>query len=167
MLRRLLLGFLKGGLVGGALGAVLVFGLGITALTGLLAYAMTVAAGIIVALVAGKPIWAKGAWVEVLLKAVAAVPAAAGLVFAARHVLQGTISLGPLGSGPASQLPLVMLPLVTTLLATFFEMDNTDEQGAPGSRRRVGSTPIRTRLEEVTDDEELLESAEQRRVERR
>jgi hypothetical protein len=167
MLRRLLLGFFKGGLVGGALGAILVFGFGITALTGLLAYATSVGAGILVALVAGKPIWAKDAWVEVLLKAVAAAPAAAGLVFAAHHLLRSTLSLGSWGTGTASQLPLVLLPLVATLLATFFEMDNTDEPDAAGPRRRVGTPPARTRLEEAAEDEELLESAEQPRVERR
>ncbi len=168
MLRRLLLGFFKGLLIGGALGAVLVFGLGVTTLTGLVAYVTAVGAGVIAALVAGKPIWAKEAWVEVVLKAVVAAPVAAGFVFAMRQWMTSTWSLGPLGTGTPGQLPLVLLPLVATLLATFFEMDNTDEDGGAATKRRVESAPTRGRLEQAaTDDEEHLEPEEQRRVERR
>ena len=167
MLHRLLLGLLKGALVGGGLGAIVVFGLGLTTLTGFLAYATAITAGVIVALVAGKPIWTKGAWVEVLLKAVAAAPVAAGLVFALGHLLRSTLSLGSFGNGTPSQLPLVILPLVATLLAIFFEIDNTSDNDTAGPRRRVSSSPARTRLQQAADEEEVLDSAERRRAERR
>ena len=72
MIGRLLLGLLKGILVGG------LFGFGIANIPGLAApgavahYLLAAAAGVLVGLVAGKPIWAKDAKIEAGMKEVEA-----------------------------------------------------------------------------------------------
>jgi hypothetical protein len=145
MSRRLLLGLLKGSLVGGLFAYAMVAGLGVTALSGAFAYLAAVGVSFFTALVAGRPIWAAGAWVEVLLKAIAGAAVASGLLFAATRYVEQSANLGPLGQGHLVQLPYVILPLLATLLAVFFEAGNNDsksathESSASGSRIRVGN----------------------------
>ncbi len=140
MLRRMLLGVLKGILIGGLVGGLWVFGLGTPLVAGFLGYVAAILTGVCAALVAGKPIWARGAWIEVLLKSVAAAVLGFGVMYGVRNWLDTTLSAGPLGQGLLSELPLVMLPLVATVLAVFFEIDNTDEatnaSDADGTQRR-------------------------------
>lgn len=148
--------------------ALLVFWLGIGSLSGLMAYIAAVVTGLSVALIAGKPIWVRGAWVEVLLKAIAAALLGAGLLFAARSTLDVSASLGPLGAGKLTELPFVILPALGTLLAVFFEIDNTgDDQAAPPAERQAGA---RRRVEPNAlsgVDEELEAEAEEQRGVRR
>lgn len=127
MLRRLLLGVLKGILIGGLVGSLWVFGLGLPLMTGFLSYLAAIFTGVCAALLAGKPVWARGAWIEVLLKSIAAAVLGFGVLYAVRNWLDTTLSAGPLGQGSFSELPLVMLPFVATVLAVLFEVDNTDE----------------------------------------
>jgi len=127
MLRRLLVGVLKGTLIGGLVASLWVYGLGIPLVVGVLGYVAAILTGVFAALVAGKPIWARGAWIEVLLKSVVAALLGAGVMYAFRSWLDAAISVGPLGEGLLSTLPFVMLPLLATVLAVFFEVDNTDE----------------------------------------
>jgi len=161
MLRRLLLGVLKGTLIGAFVGSLLVFVLGVSLMTGFLGYLAAVFTGMCVALLAGKPIWARGAWIEVVLKGVAAAVLGAGLLYGVRTFLDTTLALGSLGSGSLSQLPLVMLPLLATVLAVFFEVDNTDE---PTERRpeddRTKKPRVTERAEDVEDADALEASSE-------
>ena len=143
MLRRLLLGVRKGALIGGLVGSLWVFVLGIPLVVGVLRYLAAILTGVFAALVAGKPIWSRGAWIEVLLKSVVAAALGAGVMYAFRSWLDATISVGPLGQGLLSTLPFVMLPLLATVLAVFFEVDNTDEPATEtpderAQRQRVG-----------------------------
>ena len=137
MLRRLLFGLLKGGLLGAALGALLVFGLGVPALAGFGGYLAVMLTGVLVALVAGKPIWEKGAWVEVLLKGVVAALLSAGAFYVIAHYVTGTAATADLV--PFGQQPLFVLPGVATLLAMLFEADNTKDDGPPdpSEKKRV------------------------------
>lgn len=165
MLRRLLLGVFKGILIGGLVGSLCVFGLGLPLLTGVLSYLAAIFTCVFVALFAGKPVWARGAWIEVLLKSVAAAVLGFGVLYAVRNWLDTTLSAGPLGQGALSELPLVMLPLVATVLAVFFEIDNADEPTASqddGSRRqRVAGE---TAADDVVDEEPASERVDQRRA---
>jgi hypothetical protein len=169
MLQRLLLGFLKGTLAGAAVGAALVFGVGVSLMSGLVAYPAAIIAGVCVALVAGKPIWVQGAWVEVLLKAIAAALLGMGLTFLVRHYVPGDLALGPLGKGPAGSLPLVVLPLLAAVLGTFFELDNTGEGDAREPARvrapELDSEPEPTSLADELGDEAA--DRESRRAARR
>jgi hypothetical protein len=146
MLLRLVLGLLKGGVLGGAIAALLVFGLGVANLTGLFAYLSVMLTSVLVALVAGKPIWARGAWVEVLLKGVAAATLSAGLMYAMQRYLPGEVAIG---ATPLSQLPLFYLPSVAMLLAIFFEIDNDDTERIKGAK----ATSDRVRVDDTSSAE--------------
>lgn len=150
MLRRVLLGVLKGILIGGLVGSLWVFVLGMPLMTGFLSYLAAIFTGVCVALLAGKPVWARGAWIEALLKSVAAAVLGFGVLYAVRNYLDATLSAGPLGQGSFSELPFLMLPLVATVLAVFFEIDNSDEPvteaaADPPQRQRVAG--------EIADDD--------------
>lgn len=152
MLKRLLFGLLKGSLIGGLLAYSLVAGLSVTSLTGAWAYAAVVLAGVATALIAGRPIWAAEARVEVLLKSVAAALLGSGFLFVVNRYFSVRMDLGPLGSGALVQLPYVLLPTVSTLLAVFFEVDN-DDSAAQQTGETGGFNNQRVRVEgrDVTD----------------
>lgn len=160
MLRRLLLGLLKGSLIGAGIGSLLVFGFGVPLLNGGFAYLAVVLTGVFVALLTGKPVWTRGAWVEVLLKGIAAALLAAGLLFGVQRYLDTALTLGPNLTGSLSQLPIVILPLVATVLSIFFEVDNTDEpephESTEGHRVRIDAASDGTELEAdlAQDDDE-------------
>ena len=167
MLRRLLLGVLKGTLIGALVGSLMVFVMGVSLMTGFVGYLGAVVTGVCVALLAGKPIWARGAWIEVLLKGVAAAVLGAGLLYGVRTFLDTSLALGSLGSGSLSQLPLVMLPLMATILAVFFEVDNTDEPRELSKADQDKKLRVTTGGEDVDEADALQapsESVGQRRA---
>jgi hypothetical protein len=130
-------------------------------------YLAAVVTGIFVALLAGKPIWARGAWIEVLLKGVAAAVLGAGALYAVRAFLDASLAVGPLGQGLLSELPLVMLPLVATLLAVFFEVDNTDEPTAEPGDQQAKRVRVNGDGAAASDETDSLEPASERVRERR
>ncbi|CAN5803561.1 hypothetical protein BH09MYX1_BH09MYX1_43740 [soil metagenome] len=137
MVKRLVYGLVFGLLVGGALGAAVVKGLGMTAFGvggagTALAYVFAGLAGTLVGLVAGKPIWAAGGQVEAALKAGFGAVLAAAMMFAMRRWLHVDLNLGSLGLGPAEateigSLPIISLPIAAGILGAFYEADNTPE----------------------------------------
>src|SRR5260221_13596760 len=104
MLKRLAFGLLFGLLVGGLLAAAVIKGLGMLAFTGtggaVLAYVFAAVTGVLVGLVAGKPIWASGGQIEAGLKAVAGAIGSLGAMFAMRRWLSIDLDLHSLGLGP-------------------------------------------------------------------
>src|SRR5882757_5336317 len=126
MLRRLLLGLSEGLAIGLALGIACARGLGLGSPGSIAAGALAACAGFAVGLIAGRPIWAKSAKTEALLKAAAGALGGFGLSFALRRWLKVEVDLSAfsLGAGPAGQLSAVVLPAVTTALALFFELDD-------------------------------------------
>jgi hypothetical protein len=130
MLRRLLLGLLEGLVIGLALGVGAARGLGLRAPGGLALVLLGAGAGFLVGLVAGRPVWARDAKTEALLKAGVGALGGAGLSFAAERWLRVPLNLSAfqLGAGPAGLLSFVALPLVTTLLALFFELDDSKDE---------------------------------------
>jgi hypothetical protein len=143
MLKRLIVGLLIGVVVGAGAAAAIIKGLGMvlfaaTSLGTLTAYLAALATGAFVALVAGKPVWAKGAWIEVGLKAFFGSLLAAGAMFALRRWGVTTVNLSSFGASPVEggaigYLPAAALPIIATVLSMFFEIDNTDapEEQAP------------------------------------
>jgi hypothetical protein len=181
MLKRLFVGIIIGLVVGGLAAAALIKGLGIlsfaTASVGvlgmLIAYGAALATGAVVALVAGKPVWAKGAWIEVGLKAFFGSLLAAGGMFALRRWGGMTVDLSMIhaGSGSLGSLPATSLPIIATVLSMFFEVDNTDPPeeekaaakpaAARASQSRVSSASSkgpRVATEEAEGEEELAAS---------
>jgi hypothetical protein len=175
MLRRLIIGIIKGIVVGGLLG----FGLaklGFVAPGAAMAYLGAAVAGVLVGLIAGKPIWAKDAKVEAGMKAFIGAALAAGLMFAARKWLTFSlpVALGPLSTANASLgetaavgtlggLAVTSMALVAAVLGGFYEADNTpDEPGAASSpsklakakNQRIAAAGAVGELEEEPDAEQ-------------
>lgn len=131
MLKRLLLGLVIGLVIGGLVAGIAIEGLGIMYFTGAggaaLAYVFAVVTGVLVGLVAGKPIWAKGGQIEAGLKAFVGALLGAGMMFAIRTWLGVTLDLGAIHAGHdlVGNLPAASLPLIAMLLGGFYELDNT------------------------------------------
>ncbi len=134
MLKRLVYGILFGLLVGGLLAAAVVKGIGMLAFTGgtgaVLAYVFAAVTGVLVGLVAGKPIWSAGGQIEAGLKAFFGALLASGMMFALRRWVHFDVDLHALGVGPATatsvgMLPAISLPLIAAILGGFYEADNT------------------------------------------
>lgn len=130
MLRRLLLGLLKGIVVGGAIGAALHFGVRQTSMApGALNYVLYGTVALLAGVLAGQPPWRKGAWVASILKGIFGFGVGAGLYALASRYLQvpveGLMEL-PAGTQLA-QAPLLFAPAVATVYATLVELDDGGE----------------------------------------
>jgi len=168
MLKRLLIGLVKGVLLGGVLGLVLVKGLGVATMGVWVAYLLAVVAGALSGLVAGKPIWAAGARIEAGLKAVVGALLGAGLMYALRRWFALQLDLGQLGQGSVGQLPIVSLPLIATALSMLYELDNTgdedDETKPPpaAAKKRVAAGSLDDEAELAGELEEPSRKARRR-----
>lgn len=127
MLLRLLFGVVKGLVVGGLLGFGLVQ-IWPGALPAFMAYVAAPLAGVIVGLIAGKPIWAEGGKIEAGLKAGAGAVLGALLMWGTRALLDG-VSLAPFGVADAAlgSWAITSLALVAATLGAFYDADNTPE----------------------------------------
>jgi hypothetical protein len=177
MLKRLFLGIVIGVVLGGLAAAAIVKGLGIVSFGAALAYVAALATGACVALIAGKPIWAKGAWIEVGLKAFFGSLLAAGGMFALRRWVGMTVDLSHfgLGAGALGSLPATSLPIIATALSVLFEVDNTDppeeekagaKAGAPSPKRVAAGNSAkgpRVASEEGEEEEAALSNKKLRK----
>ncbi len=166
MILRLLFGILKGLAVGGLLG----FGLMqipsfATALPAWIAFIAAPLAGIIVGLIAGKPIWAEGGKIEAGLKAGAGALLGALLMWGVRWLFGG-ISLSSLGLQGAAlgSYAITSLAIVASTLGAFYDADNTPE-AADEKRDAAASPKLRVaapKAEEFAEEEEP-EAADQKK----
>lgn len=159
MLKRLIIGVIKGLLVGAAIGSALHFGLGWTTAAGLLAYLLAMGAGATAGVLAGKPPWRQQAWIESVLKSVAGLGVGALAYWAASSWLAAPLPFDI--PGIASETPWTEMTLgITTATAAAFgalvELDNTDDsEGKPTRKVRVSA-----------DEEEEVEVSASGRKER-
>jgi hypothetical protein len=163
MLKRLLAGFLEGGLAG-TLVAFLLARLALSWDATAVVYAATAVVGVLTGLVAGKPIWARAAKTEASIKAVAGAFIAVVTMFGIRKWLPGaTLDLSSVGAGagPIGHTPFVALPLVGTALALVFEVDDAFGAEETTPRHRAPAAP------HVDEEEELDEPSERRSARRR
>jgi hypothetical protein len=160
MFRRLLLGLSEGLVIGLALGVACARGLGLDAPGGMTAAALGALAGFAVGLVAGRPIWARNAKTEALLKAGAGALGGFGLSFALRHWFKVEVDLSAyaLGRGPAGQLSVLVLPAVSTALALFFELD---DDGSKSSSEPPAKRNGKQRVDAELSDSVNLDEADQ------
>lgn len=186
MLGRLFIGILKGLIVGGLIG----FGLatlGYPAPGAIVAYAAAVVTGIVVGLVAGKPIWAEDAKIEAGTKAFVGALLAAGLMFAARKWLTMSVpvpladlGLGHLGgantslgeaagtSGTLGGLAIPSLAMIAAILGGFYEADNDPQSGsdstASAKKPAAATTGKRIAADGTAEeaDEEVADEPEKR-----
>jgi len=156
MLRRLLLGLCEGLVVGLAFGLGVARGLGLVTPGAILAAALSGCAGFVIGLIAGRPVWARDAKTEALLKAVAGAVGGAALSFALRRWLSFGVDLSSLslGTGPAGQLSALTLPAVATGLALFFELDDDSARSSSKLRAKADSRPRVAAHEAPLDDAE-------------
>jgi hypothetical protein len=181
MLGRLLIGIVKGLLVGGLLGFALAK-LGIAAPGAVVAYLAAAVAGVLVGLIAGKPIWAKDAKIEAGMKAFVGALLGAGLMYAARRWLTMPlpVTLGPLSeantslgeaatsTGTIGGLAITSLAAIAGLLGGFYEADNdpADGEHAPeGNAKRAPTSGKRIAANDAGEeaDEELDADPDQKR----
>jgi len=168
-LKRLVLGILIGLIVGGLVAAGVVTGLHWLAfsnagvLGAAMAYALAAGTGVVVGLVAGKPIWAKGGQIEAALKAFFGALLAAGGMFALRTWAHVDVDLAMLhaGSGPIGELPAASLPIIAAVLGGFYELDNTPESKDGKSRTRVASN-VRVAEDAEADEDDAPAAAKKR-----
>ena len=140
MLGRLLIGIVKGVVIGGLLGFALVkLGLGMPG--AVIAYLAAAITGVVIGLVAGKPIWAKDAKIEAGMKAVVGALLGAGLMYAARRWLTIPLPFAlpnlaganeslqelPKTAGTFGGVAMTALAAIAALLGGFYEADNTPE----------------------------------------
>lgn len=148
MLGRLLIGIVKGLIVGGLVGFALAK-LGFAAPGAVVAYLAAALSGVLVGLIAGKPIWAKDAKIEAGMKAFVGALLAAGLMYVARRwlTMPVPVPLGELGAGSESAntfgaLAITSVPAITALLGGFYEADNT-----PGDDTAQGASAAKAKPE--------------------
>lgn len=181
MLGRLLIGIVKGLIVGALVGFGLVK-LGFAAPGVVVAFLAAAVTGVLIGLVAGKPIWAKDAKIEAGMKAFVGALLAAGLMYAARRWLTMPVpfSLGELaapnaslGEAPGSAgtvggLAITSLAAIAALLGGFYEADNdpSEAQEPPASSTKkaaAGNKRIATEDEGEAADEELEGETDKKR----
>jgi len=142
-------------LIGGGAGALAAY----ASATAPLLYLLAVGTGVLVGLVAGKPIWAEGARIEAGLKAVFGAAVGAGLLYALRSwVSVGLdLSLLKLGQGPIGTNPVLALPLVATALALLYEVDNMFGKSEPANgakgKRIAQDRPAKARVAEPSEQQ--------------
>jgi len=176
MLGRLLIGIVKGLIVGGLLG----FGLaklGFAAPGALIAYAAAAVTGILIGLVAGKPIWAKDAKVEAGMKAFVGALLGCGLMYVARRwlTMPVPVPLGELGGANASLgqvagsagtiggLAITSLAAIAAVLGGFYEADNnpSDDAGAKSAEpAKKSAEPGNKRIAASAQESELEDEPE-------
>ena len=164
MLRRLFVGLAEGLVIGIALAVAAVRGLGLNAASpvssALVLALLAAGAGFIVGLIAGRPIWARDAKTEALLKAGVGALVGVGLSFALGRWLSLPVDLSAysFGAGPAGKLAVVSLPLIATALSLFFELDNT---GSGEAKPRLAEPRATPRLRASREPDESLSELDQ------
>src|SRR5262245_35599880 len=138
---RLLLGIVKGGVVGAALGFVAWKG-GIGG--GGASWILYGIVGFVVGIVCGKPIWRQETLWTPLLKGLFGVAVSTGLYFGARKLLGGfQAPFGPALGAPNEPLvsvPVLMAPILGMIYGIFVEIDDSD-RGAKKAADEKPKTP--------------------------
>jgi len=160
MVKKAVLGLVEGALIGG----VVFFALLRlhAAWSPVVAYAAAALVGALVGAVAGKPIWAREARLEGLLKSLAGAFIAVTAMYGARKWLMGLeVSLEALGggAGPIGEVPGAALPSIGAGLGFVFQMDDAFGGDGPPPRQRVAEGP-EVQPERAEDDQS--EGSEQR-----
>lgn len=152
MVKRLLIGLIKGLVIGGAIGAGIQYGLHWTITSGgLLGYLFAMGAAGTTGVFAGKPPWRTGAWVEALLKGAFGV--GVGALAYWLGATYGAFSLPFPGMEEAvawTAIPVVYLPAIAGVYGSLVELDNTgdDDKTAGGSGKTTAGPKARVAIDD-------------------
>lgn len=154
--KRLGLGFLKGLVVGAAVGAAIAFGAHWpTPSGGVLAYLLALGVGGTTGIFAGRAPWKEGAWIEASIKGLVGVCAAALLYW-----LGATYAAAPIpwpgadAPVPWTSIPPLFLAAIGALYGALVELDHdgADEE------KKAAKTVAKTRVAAPLDDTDVAES---------
>ncbi len=149
---RIVMGLIKGFIIGGLIG----YGLAVAGMAtpaALIAYPVAAVAGMLVATVAGKPIWAKDARVEVGMKAGAGALLGPLLLWVARRFLTMGVpfdvsslpGLDGIASSPQiGMFAISSLAFVAALLGGFFDADNQPQVKKADSEKETTKKRVAT-----------------------
>jgi len=134
---RLLLGIIKGGLIGAALGFAATR-LGVTG--GTLAFALYAAVGFVVGLVCGKALWRQETLWTPALKGLFGAVVTTGLYWGATKLFGGlrlpiTAQLG-LPNQPVVGVPLLLAPVLGIVYGVFVEIDDGEKKAADAAAKK-------------------------------
>lgn len=156
MVKRFLVGLVKGLVIGSAVGAGIQYGLEWTSVAGPLGYLIAMGAGGTTGIFAGRPPWQEGAWIEGVLKGMVGVGLGA-LAYWGLTYVPFEVPYPGLAPTEVSHLPMLFAPLVAGTYGAMVELDNTGSAAA-GAK----APPTRVALGEV-DVEEVGAAANRKR----
>jgi hypothetical protein len=137
---RLLLGLLKGVLLGGGLGAAFQHGLGWVAVPSLLGYLLAIGITGTTGIVAGKAPWRKDAWIEAAVKGLVGA-ALGGLAYWGLSQLTWPLPYPGLAeSVPAAGLPVVFGVALAGLYGAIVELDGARGRGEAKAKAEAPAT---------------------------
>jgi hypothetical protein len=171
MLKRLLIGLIKGLLIGGAIGAGLQYGLHWTLPSGgLLGYLLTMGAAGTTGVFAGRPPWRDGAWIEALLKGLVGVGVGALVYWLCSRFGALPIPYPGLAEPvPWTALPAVFVPTISGLYGSLVELDNTgddNKKGGGNTKKKPGAARLGPFMRVPTIDDEEIDVSVDDTVER-
>ena len=156
MVKRLLLGLLKGLVIAGALGALFFYAFGLQAVSGVAAFLLAGLATLIAGIFAGQPPWKKGAWIGSILKGLIGFVLGTGLYwlvqkFAPTADMQTLLRASE--HTTIAQAPLLFMPMVGAVYAMLVEVDDGAEEGSTADPANDKKTGIRVENIDVGEDE--------------
>lgn len=141
--KRLLLGLLKGIVIGGAFGALVHFVFAMPQLVGWANWLLYPIVGAVAGALSGRAPWKPGAWIAGVLKAIFGLAVGAGL-FALGRMINFSVPLVGGGTANLAHAPLFFAPMLATVYATLVELDDGGDQPEeePASGVRVGKISV-------------------------
>lgn len=156
MVKRLLLGLLKGLVIAGALGALFFYAFGLHAVSGVGAFLLAGLATMIAGVFAGQPPWKAGAWVGSILKGLFGFGLGAGLYWVLQRFAPGTDISAMLRASEPTTLataPVTFMPIVASVYAMLVELDDGAVEGSTADPSLQKKTGIRVENIDVGEDE--------------
>jgi hypothetical protein len=132
-------------------------------------YAAVAVVGVLTGLIAGRPIWAKAAKTEAVLKATAGAFISVVVLYALRKWLPGVhVDLGAFGGGAGAigSVPLAFLPAVGVALALVLEIDDAfgaDPPAPPRIRAPTDASRAPVAPETASQEDEATDVVQARR----
>ncbi|MDP3277092.1 MAG: hypothetical protein Q8Q09_18010 [Deltaproteobacteria bacterium] len=169
MVKRLVLGLLKGLVIGGALGALFFLVLGING-SGALAYVLAGLAAAIAGIFAGQPPWRQGAWVGTILKGTFGLGVGAALYWVVQRFLGGVPipALGSVSASTIAEAPIAFMPIVAAVYSMLIELDDGGEDNsATAGANKTGVRVDGSTSEDESQDVEVSASSQQQKQNRR